>query len=496
MPAICGQARALHRHVRAVVLIVALAFPVAAQANGAFPAPSRIFLPEGRPDEVIVTTNFGLIATSDGAKIWAWTCEHGQGDLGYLYQQAPPPSRRILAVATMGLVYTDDDACTWSVASGFLAGAMVSDFFVDRSDGRRVLAIAHRTEVGVQSFALFVSSDGGVTFGGTAIYLAPPGNRLDSVEVSVGDPNRVYLTASRIVADGTGPWLVRSDDGARSFSVTDVSGQAGPGMLRIAAVDPVEPDRVYFRSSGATERLMTTVDGGRTFRTALAAEGSMQFSAFLRRQDGTLLAATMDGLSGLLFRSTDRGLSFEMLPENLHLGSLGERDGVLYALGDGITDPFLVGLSRDNGATFEPFLNYADIKGTRACPTDLLAACGGSCENLQNAGLFRPEICQTVVGTANTDGGAGDGGVRDAANDSHDAANDGRDAANDGRLGAANDSRDAAKDGRLGAARSTSGCGCAVSDSDGIRYAGFAFLLLAWIVSRAWRVTSSTDIRS
>jgi len=392
-----------------------------ARANGAFPAPFKVFAPASRPNEMVVTTNFGLIDSYDAGKTWSWTCEHGAGDFGYLYQQAPGTSRRILAVAPAGVVYTDDRACTWSTAGGFAAGSTVTDSFVDPSDGARVFALASRTDAGTKAYGLFVSSNGGTTFDSKALYTAPANTTLDGVEVALSNPRRLYLTSSPAsVGAGGGPSVIRSDDGGATFTSVDVSASTGVGTLRIVAIHPTNPDTVYFRFSGnSDDRLMISTDKGATLKTIFTAPAGLSLSAFHRRPSGTLFVAAMDAISGTLFRSTDGGATFDPLPHLLHVGSIVERDGVLYVLGDGVSDPFVVGLSRDEGTTFEPFLNYSDIKGVKSCPQSLLTTCHPNCENVLNAALFEPKICETEVGgggVGGSVGGVGGSSGRDAGN--------------------------------------------------------------------------------
>ena len=160
---------------------------------------------------------------------------------------------------------------------------------------------------------------------------------------------------------------------------------------------------------------MISTDAGRTLKTALLVDVGRELSAFLRRGDGVLFAATMDSFDGTLFRSMDAGVSFQPLPMSLRVGSIVERAGTLYALGDGINDPFLVGTSKDNGNTFSPFLVFHDVKGVQRCGTDLRAACTASCQNLSNGDIFAPEICITLAGPEVTDAGASlDAGQNDA----------------------------------------------------------------------------------
>jgi photosystem II stability/assembly factor-like uncharacterized protein len=383
-----------------------------ARADGAFPAPFRLFLPANLPDDTTVTTNFGLISTRDGGRTWAWTCEHGAADLGSLYQQAADGgSGRILGLAHNGLIFTDDDGCSWSTAAGFPTGELVDDSFIDPANPSHVVAIAHHGSGSSAVFELFVSTNGGTTFLGAPLFATEPGFRLDGVELARSNPNRIYATTSPWTAtsNGTPPRILRSDDGGRSFTTLEASALTPGGTLGIAAVDPEDADRLYLRSSGVVdERLLISNDAGQTLTVALTADSGQQLSAFFRRADGTLFAAAFDSTSGTLFRSTDSGASFQPLPATLHIGSIAERGGALYVLANGLDDPFLVGISRDNGDTFQGLLDYASVGGVKTCAADLRNVCATSCLNLNGADVFAPLVCTTLVGALPPPGGSPD----------------------------------------------------------------------------------------
>lgn len=372
-----------------------------ARANGAFPAPFRIFVPANLPNDTTVTTNFGLISSRDGGRTWAWSCEHGASDLGSLYQQAADGgSGRILGLAKSALVFTDDDGCTWSVASGLPSGELVDDSFIDPGNPAHVLAISHHGTGTTAVFGLFSSSNAGTLFSASPLLAPAPGLRLDGVEIARSNASRIYVTTSPWAANGTPPRILRSDDGGKTFATLDASALVTGGTLGIAAVDPQDPDRVYLRSSDADERLLISNDGGRTLTVALTADPGQQLSAFFRSASGALFAAAFDSVGGTLFRSTDAGASFQPLATGLHVGSIAERNGALYVLADGLNDPFLVGISRDNGETFETLLDYTQVAGVKTCGsgTDLRNACATSCLNLNNADVFAPMVCSTLVG--------------------------------------------------------------------------------------------------
>ena len=125
-----------------VALPIALG-PTQARANGALPASYGILLPADKPQEVVLATNFGMIISEDAGKSWLWTCERPETSFGYLYGVGPPPRDRFYALSPdTGLAVSDDGSCTWQRSGGALSSLVASDFFVDRTNADRVVAIA------------------------------------------------------------------------------------------------------------------------------------------------------------------------------------------------------------------------------------------------------------------------------------------------------------------------------------------------------------------
>src|SRR5204863_3436230 len=67
---------------RALALVGLLALPAAARADGAFPDSMSIFLPPGRPHEMLVATTFGLLVSVDDGRRWELVCEEAVTNSG------------------------------------------------------------------------------------------------------------------------------------------------------------------------------------------------------------------------------------------------------------------------------------------------------------------------------------------------------------------------------------------------------------------------------
>jgi hypothetical protein len=350
-------------------------------------------VPADRPSEIVLATNFGLIATTDAGVTWDWVCEHGHGYLGAMYQRAAPPSQRLFAVAPAGLVFSDDTACSWSVASD-LQQTTVADAFADPVNPARVLALAAFIDpAGQAKNALFISMDGGTTFG-APVHMSPPNTTLASVEVSAANPDRIYMTSYTSVG-AFSSHLLRSDDAGATWTASDITAMTGGRVARIAAVDPADPQKLYLRLTGADDAIAVSSDGGATIRVPLVV--GVGLTALLRRANGQVLVSALDVVDGALYRSTDGGESFVRLPSTLSIRALAERSGTIYAAANYFADGFALGVSLDDGLSFQPLMKLEQVTSTRMCG-NLASTCAPTCDMLVGLNVFKTSTCRAAPG--------------------------------------------------------------------------------------------------
>ncbi len=280
----------------------------AARANNGIPGSLGVLLPLDKPQEIGLATTFGLILSDDGGTSWSWTCEQAATT------RWPTSTWSASAAAAIGilrlyarslvtgLAYSDDESCGWQSAGGALAGLKISDFFPTvESDARARRGVAARPTRGGPVASVYVSTDGGATFGATPLYTARRrrGDRRASrsraaIRRSSTSPPTPAASA------GYDPVLVRSVDGGASWTPTDLlATPVGSAIVRILAVDPADANLVYLRATGATSArsLAVTRDGGMTFATPLTiANGAV--SAFARLASGTVLVGALINLAG------------------------------------------------------------------------------------------------------------------------------------------------------------------------------------------------------
>jgi hypothetical protein len=355
----------------AAVAVIACA-TASARADGAFPDSMSIFLPPDRPQEIVVAANFGLLVSRDGGARWHLMCEEAiatAGELVTMYQMGPPPTSTLYAVSANQLL-ASSDVCTWTEARGGWSNPLFTDVFPDPVDPARVFALAEVRAANMATSTLFESRDGGRTFP-TALFRARGGLRLTGVESAAAAPRPLYVTQFGRGDAGLESWVARSADGGAMWSESSLSAALGEGEPRLAAIDRGDPRTLYLRVLDPSgDKLAISRDGGETVEVPLSIEDSM--AGFLRRGDGTLLVTTRSGGG---FRSTDGGKSFTPWPQALRLRGMGERGGVLYAVGEDAGDGFAVGASTDGGETWKALLRFEEICGLISCPgVDTLCA--------------------------------------------------------------------------------------------------------------------------
>ena len=398
----------------AILLLLSLGANRAARANGAFPDSLGILLRQSKPDQIILATTFGLVSSDDGGKTWLWSCEQSASLNASLYQLGPAPAERIFAVGQYGVIFTDDDSCTWTAGGGTLATLLGNDAFVDPVTLGRVWAIASPVGSGAVGTGVYRSDDEGATFGPSLYDYSLSGGLL-SIESARSDPDVVYLASYEMKpCDGGGadadagdagaadagevsrfcsvPRLARSSDaGAHWSDPIDLEPALGQGQVRIIAVDPEQSNRLFLRFSpadGSGDRMIVSDDGGTMVREAFRVRGIL--TAFLRRPDGTILVAGRKDNMPEGFRSSDNGGTFVPWIEAPTLRALAERDGRIYGAADFVKDGFALGVSTDGGATFSSVMTFAQVQGIRPC---VKMACEMECEFKAGLTLWPPQTC-------------------------------------------------------------------------------------------------------
>ena len=351
----------------------------------------------------MLATNFGLVISEDDGATWEWACEPRVDDNTILYQQAAAPSDRLFAVLiNHGLLYSDDGACTWTRAGGTLATVNARDAFADPTNPARIFAVGAEPSASFVPSSVYRSDDAGLTFG-AALDTAPVGGDMLGVESSASDPATVYLAMYGTMGTVPGmlePLLGRSSDGGAHWSSMTLATSLGANAFRIIAVDPTNPLRLFLRVTEAHgEKIAVSSDGGQSFAEPVSV--SDQLTAFVRLPSGTLLLGGLDGGNGVAFRSTDAGASFQPLPlpprladgsapAPPHLRALAVRDGKLYGAGDNFKDNFALGVSADEGVTFQPLLTFNQVKRVKPCVQEV---CREVCDNLAGLTLWPAEVC-------------------------------------------------------------------------------------------------------
>jgi MYXO-CTERM domain-containing protein len=379
----------------------------AARADGAFPDSQNILTPESLPHEILLATNFGLVLSLDGGQTWTWTCEQTQNNFATLYQIGPPPGNRLYATSAAGLILSDDRSCSWSVGGGLAAGATISDFFPDPSDAERVLAVAAVPADGGIGYQILQSSNGGTTFAAQPLFTAASGDTISGVEISRSAPATLYLTLTSGSAHR--PKLAQSTNNGATWQVRDLSGYlpAGTNFIRLIAVDPTNPQKVFLRirslgDGGTTEAVAVTTDGGATATTPLTFPGGI-LSAFTRMPSGTLVLGAVVGTTSVAYTSIDGGSTFQPVPSpQPSFRALSSRGATLFVVADNQADGYAVGTSTDLGKTWTPLMAYEDIQAIQTC---LMSTCQTDCLARAVAGQWSLDICSATLTLPPADAG-------------------------------------------------------------------------------------------
>ena len=264
-----------------------------------------------------------------------------------------------------GLTISTDRTCTNPVPSGPIGGRWFADVTVDGQRTTSGLAVSRGPQgKDCGGAELFESLDAGRTW--SKLSDLPSGFCPLTVDSAPSDVLRVYVSGNVLGADGLrleGQILVSDDRGA-TWTARAVPDEPRPF---IGAIDPTDRDTIYVRTSDppATGRLLVSNDGAKNYRTIATLTGvPLQFF----------------GVSGIALSPDGRKLAYGSLNEGLFViegkdGAPEKRssipvmclawtaDGLYACSAPNLCGPFLVGVSRDDGCSFDTLVPTLDIGG-------------------------------------------------------------------------------------------------------------------------------------
>jgi hypothetical protein len=361
----------------------------AARADGAFPDSLSLLVPVDRPHRISLATNFGLISSDDDGASWTWVCEGPLTNCSTLYSAAAAPADRLFALSADSLVFSDDDACQWTVAGGDVAAGGVVDAFPFAQDATRVLAVVSPNGVGpATTYTVVESHDGGSTFD-SVLYTAMGGDLVSGVEASRADADTIYVTLA--AGEAFAPALALTTDGGATWRSVDLSATLGASSsIRLVAVDRTNPARVFLRVGMLAAEGLAVFDATTGAVTVPVMFPGGLMTAFVQTDEGPLVVAGRANNDGPVFRSLDDGQSWQPVGDTPHVRALAERDGTIYVAADNTADGYAVGVSKDLGVTFQPLMRFDQVGSVAAC---VRAACQTVCASEVSAGLWPASTC-------------------------------------------------------------------------------------------------------
>lgn len=349
-----------------VLLVVAL-LGGTAEANGRFPAGVEVRIHPQDDQQVLLSTTFGLLLSTDGGTVFRWVCEDALGYGGtYDPDYEIGPDGAIYLTSFEGLRITRDRGCAFTTPAA-LVGLYASDIEIG-ADGT-VWAVTS----GDTSNALWRSTDNGASF--LEMSLAHAGAWWSSVKVAPSNVQRMYVSGTIVPADPDAGIvehgvLYRSDSAGDAFEPlpTAALSLTVATPLTVLAIWPTDPDVLFVRVQGGAatgDAIYRSGDGGASFTRVLETQGPLE--AFAIRADGSQVIAGM-GLNGTRV-STDGGVTFGALAPQPHLSCLAERsDGVLLGCGAN-WEPDLMALGRSTDAVaWTVTFRFAEIAEPQPCP--------------------------------------------------------------------------------------------------------------------------------
>lgn len=346
------------RHSLRLLVVVWGGLAAIAFAHGLPPQTLEV-APRPASTELLVDTTFGgLLSVDDGAS-YQWLCEEAVGlASGQRASWLFAPTGTLYAGAFAGLFVSRDHGCSWSSLEAFAASGVAS---MTQSGG---LLYVTSARYGVTN-RLWVSRDDGVSFAPTAVASAT--EYYSSVLVAPSAPTRVYV----------GAWyfdppldavLVSDDSGATFTRITLTTALPNTGALTLLAVHPVNP-AVLLATVTEDARvprswLLKSDDGAQTFSVVLQTTAPVTQAAFDASGQHAWVAA-----GDVLYASQNAGLSWAPLPSPTRSTCVHTDAHRTWVCGNQEADGFALASSPQTDV-FTPALRWAQVTGVAQCPAD------------------------------------------------------------------------------------------------------------------------------
>jgi hypothetical protein len=410
--------RALARQngaLRVLTYIVLLTSTAHAGHAPLVPEPRTLLIRDGEPDHVVIgTRRGGYFITRDAGATWSWMCEAAVGyDDEEVYPGAFLANGTLVVSTGFGGLAVSRDGCGWSPWLP-REQPFVADIRVRRDLDNTVVALeGSRDNASAFVNQLWQSRDAAGTWQTLGPAFAPDTQALN---LAISGDGVMYVATS----GPSGAELLRSDDSALSWERALVTSEAGV-VPRIIAVSGGDVSHVYLVLDAAQveglatpgDRIVMSLDAGRTFLSLLQGEGDLSASSLSADGKQLVVGGHDDGI--YLLSDADQataGATLELVsPLRAHALAWGA-DQRLYAAGHEAIDGFSVGVSADQGRSFSPFFALCQVVGPLSCPAG--SSVGQLCSSSGETGWdVRKEVADSSVCTA--DDGTGTAGAPSSA---------------------------------------------------------------------------------
>jgi hypothetical protein len=354
-------------HRACLLLAAALLAAAPARANGRYPLSNQLVVGPKDASRIAVRATFGLVLSADGGKSWSWVCEAAAQ---FVNGEDPPievtADNSLIVASSAAFTTSPDFGCNWALPE---SDQLIVDSDVDRSQPERVVSASSLFASAKYSFALRESLNNGKSWQPLGV---PGEGYVLTLAIAPSQPKRIYVSTTSL-STGT-PSVARSDDDGATWHPFVLPADDAP-VPYIAAIDPMNADRVYVRAPTSTggDLLFVSENAGMDWKQILKAKGTL--AGFALSPDGTQLA--VGGPTDPVQLASSSDYTFTAV-NDLGVTCLTWTSNGIFACADQATAGFSVGVSSDEGAHFEPLFEPSKLT-LRVCAAGTPVA--SSCPN-------------------------------------------------------------------------------------------------------------------